>query len=332
MLTSKSIPEMVTIKPTDKDIDAVFLSGWKSPEHDFIWAVGPVNIIALPLGQGSLYRGRNLKISIEINVPLTFSNPSGSRLTFRLGDTELLDQCVSGRTRIVLHAHAATTEPRLSILHITNHEPGNIDGMALGFQLYWIGIEEVPVLRQGELIKFGRGSHSTCLLGPGWKEPEEGFCWSIGRESQLSLFIEPEECRQDNYEGVRVAELMMSLIFHDRADPTLRHWHVLDVMSAQLLLQRQIYPSQGSQIVPIRVFVPLRQDPILWLQFIDHAAASPAQLGNDLNDNAVLGFQLLSLELIRFLTLPCPGMAKLADLFMPDSPLTLGSWDRAIYG
>ncbi|QPN56326.1 hypothetical protein I1E95_14715 [Synechococcus sp. CBW1107] len=313
---------MLTIKPTDDDFDIVFLSGWKSPEHDFIWSLGPVNIMNIPLGHGSKYRGINLKIKIEINVPLTASNPNGSRLTFMLGGTVLLEQTVRGRTRIILHAPAAVTEPRLNILHINNHDSASIDGMALGFQLYAIEIEEVPMLSQGEVLAFGRGSPYTSLLGPGWKDPEEGFCWSTGKESKLTLFFEPEACFHDEAEGVRVAEIALSLSFHDRNDPELRHWHIIDVMIEQLLLYRQIHPGIGA-LVQIRVYVPLRSEATQHLRLIDHGATSPARLGNDVNDHTVLGFQLVTLELVRLFTLPCAEMGEMAALFLPESPLSL---------
>ena len=95
-------PGMFTLKPTDGAADEVFLSGWKSPEHDFVWALGPVNIMNIPLGPASEYRGRNLKFAIEVNVPLTASNPEGSRLTFMLGGTVLLDAHLPAGTHEVV--------------------------------------------------------------------------------------------------------------------------------------------------------------------------------------------------------------------------------------
>lgn len=313
---------MLTLKPTDSDADTIFLSGWKAPEHDFVWALGPVNIMNIPLGPASEYRGRNLKFTIEVNVPVTASNPEGSRLTIMLGSTVLLELTVKERTRLVFHAPAAATAPRLNILHITNHNPASIDGMPLGFQLYAIEIEELPMLRTGEVLTFGRGSPYTGLLGSGWKNPEEGFCWSTGRESGLTLFFEPEACRSEGDEGVRVAEILLSVSFHDRIDPERRHWHVLDVITDQLLLHRQIDPGVGG-LVAIRAFVPLQPEATRELRLIDHCAVTPALLGNDPNDHTVLGFQLFTLELLRIFTLPCPGMPDLAALFAPGSPLSV---------
>lgn len=322
-------PGMLTLTPTDGDADAVFLSGWKSPEHDFIWALGPVNIMNIPLGPSSEYRGRNLRFAIDVNVPLTGSNPEGSRLTFMLGHTVLLEQTVKERTRLVFHAPAAATTPRLNILHITNHNPASIDGMALGFQLYAIEITKLPMLREGEVLSFGRGSPHTGLLGTGWKDPEEGFCWSTGRESQLTLFFEEEACLCGaGEEGVRVAELVLSVSFHDRLDPERRHWHVLDVIAEPLLLQRQIDPGMGG-LVSIRAFVPLPPEASRELRLVDHGATTPARLGNDVNDHTVLGFQLFSLELVRILTMPCP---ELAALFAPGSPLSAATPGGGVHG
>ena len=313
---------MLTLKPTDSDADTIFLSGWKAPEHDFVWALGPVNIMNIPLGPASEYRGRNLKFTIEVNVPVTASNPEGSRLTFMLGSTVLLEVTVKERSRLVFHAPAAATAPRLNILHITNDNPASVNGMALGFQLYAIEIEELPMLRTGEVLTFGSGSLHTGLLGGGWKNPEEGFSWSTGRESGLTLFFEPEACYSETDEGVRVAEILLSVSFHDRIDPERRHWHVLDVISDQLLLHRQIYPRVGG-LVLIQVFVPLQPEGTRELRLIDHGATTPARLGNDPNDHSVLGFQLFSLELARILTLPCPEMPDLAALLALGSPLSV---------
>lgn len=315
--------EMLTIKPTDVDSNAIFLSGWKAPELSFIWSLGPVNIMNIPLGNASEYRGKNLRFVIDLNVPITASNPHGSRLTFMLGSTVLHEQTVRENTRIIFHAPASTTTPRLNILHITNHNPASIDGLALGFQLFAIEIEEIPILREGVVITVGQGSSHTGILGSGWKNPEEGFCWSAGTESILTLFFEEEACRQQQRElGVRVAEIMLLVSFHDRVHSELNHWHILDVMTNQLLLHRQIYPGV-SGLVPIHAYVPLGSDATRELQLIAHCATSPALLGNDPNDHTMLGFKLLSLKLIRFLTLPCKDLPVIASLFDQGSPLVI---------
>jgi hypothetical protein len=315
---------MLTIKPTDIEQDMIFLSGWKSPEHDFIWALGPVSIMNIPLGPASEYRGRNLKFSVELNVPITPSNPQGSRLTFMLGGAVLFDQTVREHTRIIFHAPAATTSPRLNILHITNHNPANIDGMALGYQLYAIEMEELPVLREGDIFTFGRGSLHTAILGSGWKDPEEGFCWSVGTESRLTLSFQEEAYRQEERDGVSVAEIFFSVYLHDRLGLESRHWHILDVVTNHLLLNRQIHP-RASGLVMIHAYVPLGSDSIVELRLIDHCATTPALLGNDPNDHTVLGFQLVSLELASIFTLPCAELPAIASLFEPSSPLAIGT-------
>lgn len=313
---------MLTIKPTDSDSDSIFLSGWKSPEHDFIWSLGPVNIMNIPLGPTSEYRGKNLKFAFELSVPITESNPHGSRLTFMLGGTVLLDQVVSERTKIIFHAPAAATTPRLNILHITNHNPASIGSLSLGFQLYEIEINELPSLREGDVFQFGMGSPHSGILSHGWKDPEESFCWSSGTESQLALFFDAEVCRYDDRESLRLAEIVLSVSFHDFIDPELNHLHCIDVIANRILIQRQIYPGLPG-LVPIRAYVPLRADATCELRVIDHGATTPAQLGNDANDHTVLGFQLFSLELARILRVPCRGMPAMAALFQPGSPLQL---------
>lgn len=315
---------MPTINPTDSDSDIIFLSGWKSPEHDFIWSLGPVNIMKIPLGPASEYRGKNLKFAIEVNVPITHANPNGSRLTFMLGGTVLLEQTVKERTRIIFHAPAAATTPRLNILRITNYNPASIDGMALGFQLYAIEIDELPTLREGDVFQFGTGSPHARILGHGWKDPEEGFCWSSGVESMLTLFFDAEVWRYDEREFTRFAEIVLSVSFHDFIDPKSSHLHIIDVVSNQILMQRQIYPGVTG-LVPIHAFVPLRADATSELRLIDHCATTPALLGNDPNDHAVLGFQLFTLEVGRIITLPCPGTMAIASLFAPSSPLVLAA-------
>lgn len=327
-----ALPGMLTLKPTDTDAAQVFLSGWKAPESDFTWAMGPVNMVSIPLGPASEYRGRNLKFAIEVHVPLTASNPEGSRLTFMLGGTVLLEQTVKGRARLVFHAPAAATAPRLNILHITNHNPASIDGTMLGFQLYAIEIEEAPTLRPGEVLTFGQGSPHLGLLGTGWKDPEEDFCWTIGRESRLTLFFEPEEaCRNEASGGVPTAEIVLSVSFHDRIDSERRHWHVLDVNTEHLLLHRQLDPGGGG-LMPIRVFVPLSPQATRELILVDHGAITPARLGNDANDHTVLGFQLFTLELVRILMLPCPGLPELAALFTPGTPLSVAARRGGAHG
>jgi hypothetical protein len=311
---------MLTIKPTDSDSDSIFLSGWKSPEHDFIWSLGPVNIMNIPLGPTSEYRGKNLKFAIELSVPITESNPLGSRLTFMLGATVLLEQVVSEQTRIIFHVPAATTTPRLNILHITNHNPASIDGLALGFQLYAIKIEELPTLREGDVFQFGMDSPHTGILSHGWKDPEQSWCWSAGTESQLTLFFDAEACHFDERESLRLAEIVLSVSFHDFIDPELNHLHSVDVVVNRMLIQRQIYLGVPG-VVPIRAYVPIRADAACELRVIDHGATTPAQLGNDANDHTVLGFQLFSLELARILSVPCRGMPAMAALFLPGSPL-----------
>lgn len=313
---------VLTIKPTDKNSDTIFLSGWKRPEHDFIWALGPVNIIDIPLGPASDFRGKNLRFVIDLNVPVTTSNPEGSRLTFMLGATVLLDQIVKERIRIVFHAPAETTAPRLHILHITNHSPARIDGMALGFQVYAIEIKELPILRTGDVITFGQGSPHTGMLSAGWKDPEEGFCWSYGSESKLALFFEAEACRQEDWDCVQVAEIILSVSFLDRLEPEQHHWHILDVMSNQLLLHRQIHPG-GSSLVPIHIYVPIGPEASGEIRLIDHCATSPALLSNDPNDHTVLGFRLVSLELLKVLSLSCVGMPAHASLFEAGSRLAM---------
>lgn len=322
---------MLTIKPTDSDSDTIFLSGWKSPEHDFVWSLGPVNIMNIPLGPASEYRGRNLKFAIEVNVPITHTNPNGSRLNFMLGSSVLLDQTVQGRTRLIFHAPAAATTPRFNILHITNHNHASIDGMALGFQLYEIEIDEIPMVKEGDVFQFGHGSPHASILSHGWKDPEESFCWSTGGESMLTLFFEAEMCRYDERECMRLAEIVLLVSFHTYIDPALSHIHIIDVTANQVLVQRQMYQSvQG--LVPIRAFVPLPADANCELRLTDHAATSPALLGNDPNDHTVLGFQLFSLELARFINLPCRGMPEMAALFAPGSPLTVTGRGEAEHG
>lgn len=313
---------MLTIKPTDIDPDTIFLSGWKSPEHDFIWALGPVNIMNIPLGPTSEYRGRNLRISIELDVPTTDINPEGSRLTFMLGGTVLLDQVVKARTRIIFYAPASTTTPRLSIIHITNHNPASINGMTLGFQFYEIQIEVMPTLRESEVVTFGQGSSHSGILGSGWKDPEEGFCWSLGKESTLTFFFDAEACSQQEWDGVRVAEIILSVIFHDRVQSENHHWHILDVMSNKLLLHRQIHQGVIGP-VPIHAYVPVGPDASGELRLIDHCAISPAMLGNDPNDQTVLGFQLITLELLRIYTFPCAATPGIVSLLDADSRLAM---------
>jgi hypothetical protein len=316
---------VLTIKPTIIDSSTIFVSGWKNPEHDFIWALGPVSIIDIPLGMASEFRGKNLRFSIDLNVPITTSNPGGSRLTFMLGSTVLCDQTVKERTRIIFYAPAPSTAPRLNILHITNHSPASIDGLDLGFQLYAIEIEELPILRMGEVMTFGQGSPHTGTLGSGWKDPEAGFCWSFGTESILNLFFETEAWRQEEWDNVQVAEIVLSVSFHDRVDPEPHHWHILDVMSNQLLLHRHIHPGL-SGIMAIHVYVPIGPEASVELILIDHCATSPALLGNDPDDHTVLGFQLVSLELLQILTLHSAGMPALASLFESGSRLAMPAW------
>ena len=313
---------VLTIKPTNIDSSTIFLSGWKNPEHDFIWTLGPVSIINIPLGMASEFRGKNLRFTIDLNVPITTSNPEGSRLTFMLGSTVLHDQTVIEKNRIIFYAPAPSTAPRLNILHITNHSPASIDGLDLGFQLYAIEIEELPLLRMGEVITFGQGSPHTGILGSGWKDPEAGFCWSSGTESILKLFFETEAWRQEEWDNVQVAEIVLSVSFHGRDDPDPHHWHILDVMSNQLLLHRHIHPGL-SGIMAIHVYVPIGPEASGELRLIDHCATSPAWLGNDPNDYTVLGFQLVSLKLLQVLTLPCMGMPALASLFEAGSRMAM---------
>ena len=313
---------MLTIKPTDSDSDIIFLSGWKSPEHDFIWSLGPVNIMNIPLDPTSEFRGKNLKFAIELSVPITESNPHGSRLTFMLGGTVLLEQVVSGRTRIIFHAPSVTTTPRLNILHITNHNPAKIDGLALGFQLYAVDIEELPILREGDVFRFGKDSPHTGILSYGWKDPEESFCWSTGKESQLALFFDAETRRHDESESLRLAEILLSVSFHDFNDPELNHLHCLDIVANRILIQRQFYPGVPG-LVPICAYVPVLADATCELRVIDHGATTPAQLGNDVNDHTLLGFQLFSLKLARILRVPCREMPTMAALFQQGSPLQL---------
>jgi hypothetical protein len=322
---------MLTIKPTDSDSDSIFLSGWKSTEYEFVWSQGPVNIMNIPIGSASEFRGRNLKFAIEVNVPITPTNPNGSRLTFMLGSSVLLEQTVKERTRLIFHAPAAATTPRLNILHITNHNPASIDGMALGFQLYEIEIDDLPSLKEGEVIQFGHGSPHTNILSHGWKDPEESFCWSTGVESTLTLFFDAELCRYDERECMRLAEIVLSVSFHTYIDPALSHMHIIDVTANQVLVQRQIYPGvQG--LVPIRAFLPLRADATCELRLTDHAATTPALLGNDPNDHTVLGFQLFSLEMVRIIDLPCLGRTSMACLFTPVSALALTSCGAPDHG
>jgi hypothetical protein len=311
-----------TIKPTSIDSSTIFVSGWKNPEHDFIWALGPVSIIDLPLGIASEFRGKNVRFSIDLNVPITTSNPEGSRLTFMLGSIVLCDQTVKERTRIIFCAPAPSTAPRLNILHITNHSPASIDGLDLGFQLYAIEIEELPILRRGEVLTFGKGSPHTGTLGSGWKDPEDGYCWSFGTESILNLFFETEVWRQEEWDNVQVAEIVLSVNFHDRVEQEPHHWHILDVMSNQMLLHRHIHPGL-SGIMAIHVFVPIGPEGSGELRLIDNCATSPAWLGNDPNDHTVLGFQLVSLKLLQVLTVPCMGMPALASLFEAGSRLAM---------
>lgn len=313
---------MLTIKPTDSVSDSIFLSGWKTPEHDFVWSLGPVNIMNIPLGPTSEYRGKNLKFAIELSVPITDSNPLGSRLTFMLGGTVLLDEVVIERTKIVFYAPSAATTPRLNILHITNHNPASIGSLALGFQLYEIEINEMPTLREGDVFQFGRGSPHAIILSHGWKDPEESFCWSFGLESQMSLFFDAEACRYNERESLRLAEIVLSVSLHSFIDPELNHLHCIDIVANRILIQRQIYDGVPG-LVPIRAYVPVRSDATCELRVIDHGAITPAQLGNDANDHTVLGFQLFSLELARILHVPCRGMPAIAALFQPGSPLQL---------
>lgn len=311
---------IINIKPTDIESESKFLSGWKLPEHDFIWALGPINIIHIPVGPTSEYRGKNLYFAIKLDVPITASNPAGSRLTVSLGGIVLFDKTIKGRDRLVFHAPASTTSPRLDILHITNHNLASIDGMALGFRLYEIEIEEIPILQEGDIVTFGLGSRYNAILGSGWKDPEEGFCWSSGIRSRLTLCFEPEACCQDERGGVRVAEILMTVSFHDRHNPEFPYWHVLDFLSNELLLHRQIHPGIRG-LVPINAYVPLGSNATGELEVIDYCASSPAYLGNDPNDNNVLGFQLISLELKRIHTLPVTDMPAVAELLEPGSPL-----------
>ena len=322
---------MLTIKPTDSASDRIFLSGWKPPEHDFVWSLGPVNIINVPLGLASEYRAKNLKFAIEVNVPVTHTNPNGSRLTFILDGVVLHEQTVKERTRIIFHAPVAVTTPRLNILHITNHNPASIDGMALGFQLYAIEIDEVPTLREGDVFQFGSGSLNASILDYGWKDPEEGFCWSTGVESRLTLFFDAEVCRYDERECTRLAEIVLSVSFHDFIDPDSSHLHIIDVVSNHVLIQRQIYPGVPG-LVPIHAFVPLRADATSELRLIDHCATTPALLGNDPNDHTVLGFQLFTIEVARIITLTCPRTMAIASLFEPGSPLFIAAGEPVNHG
>jgi hypothetical protein len=313
---------MLIIKPTDSDSDSIFLSGWKSPEHDFIWSLGPVNIMNIPLGPTSEYTGKNLKFAIELNVPITESNPHGSRLTFMLGGAVLLEQVVSERTWIIFHAPSVTTTPRLNILHITNHNPASIGELILGFQVYAIVIQELPTLREGDVFQFGMGSPHAGILSHGWKDPEDIFCWSTGKASQLDLFFDAEVSRYDERECLRLAEIVLSVSFHDFIDPELSHLHCIDIIANRILILRQIYPSAPGR-VPIRVYVPVQADAPCELRVIDHCATTPAQLGNDADDHMVLGFQLFSLELARIFSVSCRGMPTMAELFQQGSPLQL---------
>jgi len=242
-----------------------------------------------------------------------------------LGDSVMLEQTVKERTRIIFNAPATATAPRIEILHITNHNPASIDGFLLGFQLYSIEIVELPMISVGQIFQFGKGSPHTSILGPGWKDPEEGFCWSAGVESLMTLIIESDLCRYNERDCTRVAEIILSVSFNDRIDPALHHWHILDVVYDKLLLQRQIYPERAG-LVPIRAYVPISSDVISELRLIDHCATTPALLGNDPNDHTVLGFQLFTLELTRVITLPYQGITSLMSLLAPGSRLRLGEF------
>jgi hypothetical protein len=305
-IISQSFSPIIELKPTDIEAGKQFVSGWKAPEHDFIWSIGPESTVNIPLEPTSIYRGQNLKVAIELDVPVTPANPIGSELVFQLDGQVLFRQLTKGRSSLTFYVPSKLTCPRISLMHISNLNPALIDNLPLGFMLFTISLSVVPAIHEGDRLVFTNTSVDSRILGTGWKKPESAFTWSYGNSSEITLFFDANYCHGDPFVSKKVsfAKIILNVVLLDYRDPALTHLHILDFYVGSRLAGRYIYEGTKESMIQIPVFMPINPRGISDITIVDHSAISLASLGNDPNDHSILGFQLHSLEVRSIFTIP----------------------------
>jgi 2-polyprenyl-3-methyl-5-hydroxy-6-metoxy-1,4-benzoquinol methylase len=143
------------------------------------------------------------------------------------------------------------------------------------------------VLFPGRSIAFGVGKPGSAILRSGWKEPENGFVWTIGKTSSLQFAIAADVSRE------KEVELRFHIVPLIR--PPLLEAQLIHVSIGKVVRKSWRADKGGwySLTVPA---VYLASDSIM-LRFEVPGACSLKVLG--FNDNeTVLGFQLLEMLLV----------------------------------
>jgi hypothetical protein len=135
-------------------------------------------------------------------------------------------------------------------------------------------------------LKFGLGGNGNAWLGAGWSDPEDGFVWSLGTESLLSVPLLPAE-------GKLFLELEVAPFIHP---PQLPHQGLEVVVNGIALTERDMaFPGTLRMEVPLQAQRGQRQ---LEIELFHPDATMPLQLGQGA-DKRRLAIQLRSLTLVR---------------------------------
>lgn len=134
-------------------------------------------------------------------------------------------------------------------------------------------------------LRFGKGENGIPWLRRGWSKPEEGYVWSVGPRSTVTVPLLPAR-------GRVVVELTLQPYVHPPAVTTRR---VDVVVNGTVLAERTL----GWQCT-LRLEIPpaLRDKPGLLIELRHPEAGSPADLGAG-DDGRQLGIRLHGLTLLR---------------------------------
>jgi hypothetical protein len=135
-------------------------------------------------------------------------------------------------------------------------------------------------------LKFGHGGDGLASLGAGWSDPEDGFVWSLGTESVLSVPLSPAE-----------GKLFLELEVAPFVDPPrLPHQGLEIIVNGIALTERDlVYPCTLRMEVPLQAQRGQRQ---LEIELFHPDATTPAHLGRGA-DRRRLAIQLRALTLLR---------------------------------
>jgi hypothetical protein len=145
--------------------------------------------------------------------------------------------------------------------------------------------------------RFGRGEQDNALLTEGWAEPEEGFAWSTGGESELLLPIAPPE-------GRLFLELALAPFVHAPAVPAQR----LDIAvnGFHAASRTLAWPSTLRLELPPRAVLGAAD---ITISLIHPDAAAPRAVGAGEDDRA-LAFRLSAVTLLHMAARNTPPPAN----------------------